>query len=430
MSLHDTLLQEEDSSVSSFTNGFSGKENDIISDLRIKSSVSIYEATLDIDDIVTSSFKKISRTNSLIGLTGLISEWGVVSAIHVLKLEDEDSYLLLDGLRRIFAAVRSGMNTITAKVWDFDDKEEGKTLANIISLAINRSERYTSKELWEQIKILEEVNNLEPNMIEFLLQLKSGDLMKIRDVMLSDIEYSEIRQNLMDGIFSIEQAYKKLTAERRKENRLLKEDAVSLDAGVDTGNDDREVEQRLSVDVVKDLLDLTNADLDGVSLEDMDRRGEIDGFNNVQDPHDRHPLDPKLKEAVLIRDNFTCKCCGLGGAQRLAVLVCHHVVEVAHGGPDSESNLVTLCVNCHLLLHSLAWGKVHVNLADLSESERKVFKNIFRYANIIIESYKRLKLSKEESTKEMRSAIRHPFPGEGLEDNKKAFAHAQSIKAQ
>ena len=124
----------------------------------IKSTIKVEAREIDIDDIVTSNFKKISRTDSVTGLAGVVAEWGVNSPIHVLALEDDDAYQLLDGLRRVFAALRSGQKKIHAMVWDFSDKTEGKELANIISLMVNRTQKYTPKEMWEQMKLLESVN--------------------------------------------------------------------------------------------------------------------------------------------------------------------------------------------------------------------------------------------------------------------------------
>lgn len=421
-------LEEEEETIedAGFGGAFEAEDHGINSALQIKSKISIKLDTIKVDDIITSNFKKIGRSDSLIGLSGVVGEWGVVTPIHVLKLQDEDSYLIFDGLRRVFAALRSGQTEVPAMVWDFEDKQEGMEKANLLSLMINRSQKFTSKEIWEQMQILEEVNGANPGLIEFLLQMHSGEAMKLKDVMLSDVEYSEIRNDLMDGITTIDAAYKKLCNERRKENRLAKEDALVLEGGIGADPDEVSDEQNLSVDAVKDLLDLTATDVSGESLEDLDRSDEARGGDHVQDVDNRHPLDPALKQAVLIRDKFTCQCCNLGGEQRLATLAVHHIIQVSQGGPDSEKNLVTVCVNCHLLIHSYAWGKIYVKLEELSETEKKTFKNIFKYGNVILEADKRIGRSKEQAMKVDRGAVRHPFPGEGLKGNKEAFAASQN----
>lgn len=405
-----------------------GEDMSLNSALQIKSKITIKEVKIKIEDIVTSNFKKVSREKTLIGLSGVVGEWGVVTPIHVLKLEEDNMFMLLDGLRRIFGAMRSGNTEITAQVWEFEDKQEGKEKANLIGLMINRSQRYKNKELWEQMQILEEVNGSSPGLIEYLLQMQSGDAMKLKDIMLSDIEYSEIRQDLMDDITTIDQAYKKLTAERRKENKLAKEDSLVLEGGVGSDPDEVSDEQHLSVDAVKDLLELTDVDVEDETLDSLNRSEEARGEEYVQDVNNRHPLDPALKQAVLVRDNFTCQCCGLGGEQRLATLAVHHIVEVSQGGPDSESNLVVVCVNCHLLIHSYSWGKIYVKLEELDEDEKRTFKNIFKYGNVIIEADKRIGRSREQAMKEGKGNLRHPFPGEGLKVNQEAFKNAEKIK--
>lgn len=425
MSTVETDVTLEDSEIEDA--GFGGdfgvgnSEEGLNSALQIKSDIAIKLETVEIDDLITSNFKKIGRKDTLIGLSGVIGEWGVTTPIHVLKLEEDGFYMILDGLRRVFGALRSGKKDIPAMVWDFEDKQEGKEKANLLSLMINRSQKFTAKEMWEQLQVLEEVNGASPGLIEFLLQMHAGEAMKLKDVMLSDVEYSEIREDLMMGVTTIDAAYKKLCAERRKENRLAKEDSLVLEG---IGADPNEVsdEQHLSVDDVKDLLDLTNLDVGDSSLEDLDRTSEARGEYNVQEVGDRKPIDPKIKQATMIRDGFKCRCCGIGGHEGwMGVLVYHHLIPVFLGGEDSENNGLTLCANCHLTLHLYSFGKVSVRLDELGEEEQKVFRNIFKFGNVIIEGMKRTKMNKDEAFKADAGSRRHLYPGEGLKDNKEAF---------
>lgn len=432
--LADSNVELEDMSFednSGVSDSFSGKltdEEGLNSALQIKSKITIKQQLINIDDIVTSSFKKISREKSLIGLSGVVGEWGVVSPIHVLALEEDGMYMLLDGLRRTFASLRAGRTEIPAMVWVFEDKQEGKEKANLLGLMINRSQKYTNKEIWEQMQILEEVNGATPGLIEYLLQLQPGDAMKMKDVMLSDIEYAPIRQDLMDGLLTIEGAYKKLTNERRKENRLAKEDALVLEG--DGGTADLETvsdEQQLSIDAVKEILDLTNVDIESETLESLNRSHEAGGEPYVQDPKNRRPLDPALRQRVLDRDNYTCQCCGIGGASYyLGILAIHHIVAVSQGGPDEEDNLVTLCINCHLLIHNYQFGKLYVDLKTLDEEEKTKFKKIFKYGNVLIEADKRLGRTKEQLKEEAKVVTKHPFPGENLKENTLAYNLSQS----
>ena len=52
----------------------------------------------------------------------------------------------------------------------------------------------------------------------------------------------------------------------------------------------------------------------------------------------------RLKDKIHLRDQYTCQCCGLVTMQ----LELDHIVNVAQGGNDDESNLQSLCPPCHL----------------------------------------------------------------------------------
>jgi len=56
---------------------------------------------------------------------------------------------------------------------------------------------------------------------------------------------------------------------------------------------------------------------------------------------------PYVRNAVLKRDDHTCKMCGC--AHELEV---HHIMHRQHGGSDHPYNLITLCRHCHDRVHS------------------------------------------------------------------------------
>lgn len=65
---------------------------------------------------------------------------------------------------------------------------------------------------------------------------------------------------------------------------------------------------------------------------------------------------PPVPWRILCRDHFACRHCGWAsrevnehGIEHYSPkgLEVHHIHHVAHGGNDHESNLITLCVNCH-----------------------------------------------------------------------------------
>ena len=51
----------------------------------------------------------------------------------------------------------------------------------------------------------------------------------------------------------------------------------------------------------------------------------------------------RLKEKIHLRDNWTCQHCRRVTTQ----LELDHIVNVAQGGTDDESNLQSLCPPCH-----------------------------------------------------------------------------------
>jgi 5-methylcytosine-specific restriction endonuclease McrA len=54
-----------------------------------------------------------------------------------------------------------------------------------------------------------------------------------------------------------------------------------------------------------------------------------------------------IRRRVKTRDGFRCRWCG-----RTTDLEVHHVLYVSQGGPDYDSNLITLCLRHHQEAHS------------------------------------------------------------------------------
>lgn len=402
----------------------------------ISSDVKKVEKEIPLDSIIVTSFKKTGRAESISGLTGVVSEWGVVTPIHVLAMEDEGSYQLLDGLRRVYAAMRAGEKKIRAIVWDFSDKREGKELANILSLMINRNQRYSPKEMWEQMKVLEQVNDATPGLIEYLLQMNAGDAMKLKDVMLADNDYDDYKDDLLNGKYTIEQAYKKLCNARKKEDKLEKEDKISVDAegmkDANTRNFDSDMlddgVERLSSDEVKELLEMQDLDrdVDEDDLESLDMTDDIRKDSMYQKVGERTFVDDSVKKATLIHDGNKCRCCGIGGPQWAGVLVYHHIIPVYAGGPDTVKNGATLCVNCHLTLHNYITGDVQVP-DDLDPEQEKIFKNIMKLGNVAIEASNKLGMKRDALKKANAKSKKHPMPNANVKINKEALAEAEQL---
>jgi len=54
------------------------------------------------------------------------------------------------------------------------------------------------------------------------------------------------------------------------------------------------------------------------------------------------------REAIKKRDGYQCRSCGADNRQ----LHVHHIVPLGAGGSNAKSNLITLCEDCHGIVHS------------------------------------------------------------------------------
>ncbi len=84
-------------------------------------------------------------------------------------------------------------------------------------------------------------------------------------------------------------------------------------------------------------------------LHEVDRKGFV---NRILPKQPRVRLDPKLydqlRKQVLCRDDWRCQVCG--SRQNLQV---HHKQLRSQQGDDDDSNLITLCADCHERKHRL-----------------------------------------------------------------------------
>ena len=431
---NDALDREYDAS-------FSGDER-ITNMLKLTSDAFTREyRTIKIVEIGITDPVKQGRKNTLTGLSGTVKEMGVLQPIHVMtveqEVEDDDyKYILLDGLRRIFAAKRNGDEEIDAIVWDFKDKDYGIDNALTISCLLNNNKRRKWEEIWNLYQVLEMQKSVSPGTIETLLQLEAGDAMKLKDVMLSD--YPEVKGALIDGSKDLEGCYKMLTKLRKEEDSLAKEDETGIsDMVEDTEElvDQSKEKPMLSEQDTKELLDLADnlEDLDNVEDDDFDDLNK--GETERQVVGDRHPLDPALKSAVLSRDNFRCKCCGFGGPAALGVLAVHHVIPVHCSGKDELGNLTTLCLNHHILLHIAErnGGKLQMTREEFdsySEEEQTALKKCLKLAKVAVEADKRRNMSLDDVKKATSDSIKHPMPGTDLKDNTKVYEKYKEESAE
>lgn len=413
-------------------------EEKILHLLKIESDAYTRELkTISISKIGSSEPIKKSRAKTKIGLTTTVRELGVMCPIHVMTTENygkenDDSaveaydYILLDGMRRIYGACKNGLKTIQAVVWDFKDKEKGREVALILGLVLNKTQHRSWEETWGLMQVLEIQSNasIVPGALDRLLDLQQGESMKLKDIMLSDDD--EAKTELLGEKKSLEQCYRILQRHRKEINLLEQED----NSGISDIEEAKEIVKSdsadnilLSDEEVKSLLDIDVETLPD-SIEDLNKTQEIRGIEK-QKVGERHPIDPAIKQARLIKDNFYCKCCGKGGQTYLGILVFHHKVPVSAGGPDTVDNGLTLCSNCHIRLHIYVDGDLILpDLETLEEAERMTLCNIMRYGNIAIKAYQLRNMNRKQIKEVNSSGRRHLMPGEGLKINEQAFNKA------
>lgn len=64
---------------------------------------------------------------------------------------------------------------------------------------------------------------------------------------------------------------------------------------------------------------------------------------------ERNKMTKKLREEILLRDNYTCKKCGLSRyVEPNLNLHVDHIIPIAKGGKTVKENLQTLCWKCNL----------------------------------------------------------------------------------
>ena len=59
----------------------------------------------------------------------------------------------------------------------------------------------------------------------------------------------------------------------------------------------------------------------------------------------------------------------------MTIIYCHHIVPLALGGKDEESNTMLLCMNCHTQTHSLIREEQKKHVEVIKLLSEKMIKN-------------------------------------------------------
>lgn len=423
----------------------------LVSEIQIdKGSFVITMATVSVSDIVIPTPIKDSRKETYLGLSRSVEELGVLVPIQIMVLEgyaeyveengsdegyDGPKYLLLDGLRRIFALKKNGLDRVNAVIYDFKDKDKGSDMVNILSLILNKVQKKSWSEIWYLYQVLESQSALSPGNIEYLLQLEPGDAMKLKEIMTRKSEFPEPAEDLLSKKKTLQQAYNQLNKLMKEQNLLAKEDVSGVsemeetEGVVQEGTDDK-----LSDDEVKEILDMESSFDGDLSEDDFD---ELMG-NNLPDDRqtvgERHPLDPALRAAVLQRDGYCCQITGRGKGLpapiALGILNVHHKIPVHCGGTDSMDNLITVCLDAHTLIHIIERNQGKLGMSKeqydaLDEEEQRFITGVMKIARIAVEANKRMGRSREQIRKDTADSIRFKMPGTAQKENMEAVAKSK-----
>lgn len=410
--------------VSEYEDAFDAEER-VSNALKVsKGDFTLDVGVVEFDSLLIPEPIKRGRKDSYLGLSTSVSEIGIIQPIHVMVTEgyadwvSEGSvgeyegykYALLDGFRRVWAGYKNGLTKVNAVIWDFKDKERGAELSLVLSLIINKAQRRSWSEIWTLYQILETQSALTPGTLEYLLQLEPGDAMKLKDIM--SCEYQEVKDDLISNKKTITQAYSALQKLRKEEDQLVKEDNQGIaDLEQAEGVISKGGNEILSNEEVKNILEMEDSFDGELSEEDFD---ELMG-NNIDDYRqevgERHPLDPRLRAAVLQRDNYTCQVSGVGAGLpaniALAVLQVHHKVPVHCGGTDTMDNLITVGQDAHTLIHVIErnMGKLGMSKAEfdaLSPKDQQFIKNVMSVARLAVEANKRQGKSRDQIRKDSK----------------------------
>ena len=405
---------------------------------------------VEITSLVLTEFDKKARFETKSGLTASIEDFGqVLTPIDVLAFPDIEGepaglYTLISGLRRVYGASRNGYKTIPAFVWTFADYEKAQRLVPLLGLVINKQQQHNYQEIWNSLSTLEHEYGLKFSQIERLYPyLESGDILKLKEVCSEADEYPTPKEELFAGKFTLDKAYKELTKLRKEKDTLAEEDSKGILSSTELGkeavvaedgssseensSESEDKGSKLTAEEVDELLEMGDNSMGTLTLESALEQAEAVDKGIVQDRKGDgdDDLTPEVKNKIKARDKMVCQCCSKDKIENqgafLSQLVVHHKVPVHAGGTDDEKNLITLCIGCHHLLHTmekmgtLTTDKEHLDTMD--EEFRRRILNAWSLAYIAIKAGEKKGYSRKERAKKAQESLGHKFPGQDIKND-------------
>lgn len=324
-----------------------------------------------VEYITVPEFKKNSRdpNGTLQGLTKQVQSMSTVVPVvltlteayykHLVSDKPVDEFMgqrfvLLQGLRRLFATLRVKAKTIPAVVQVFDNPEVINKRLDILSSVLQRSAKPNWAETYELVQRLADTHGFEYHEIDTLVGLGVGDALKLDDVM-KDEQYPEVKDTLEKK--DLKSAYSLLEKFRREDATLAAQDSVGLqdmDGQVDYGMQIQEGVQVSSQEEVTEALGYLPQD-------------EEEDSSSAQ-----LEVSAAVRDAVLDREDGQCWACGLGEfldsevfRQTLQVFPVSSslvqsdvdVKQVLQVQGEDVPAVLPLCPSCFALMS--IWAKTH-----------------------------------------------------------------------
>lgn len=81
------------------------------------------------------------------------------------------------------------------------------------------------------------------------------------------------------------------------------------------------------------------------------RAGKLQSLGNRRKQYGNCRFWGKLREQILLRDNYVCQECNLSFVDNTGFLHVHHKQRLVEGGSNDPTNLITVCRSCHTYIH-------------------------------------------------------------------------------
>lgn len=297
-------------------------------------------------------------------------------------------------------------------------------------------------ETWGLIQEVKKSIPISNRTLDSLFQLDNGDTNKLTEIMSCD--YPDIIDMVVSGKKTISQAYNALKKLWDEEDEGSRDDKIGVSdfdkehkvVGKDEDADDEEYgeqsspQQLLSDEEVSEILGMSDKHNDEELMDEYEGMLKEPPVE-VQDTKHRHPLDKDLKAETLVRDGYKCVCCGSGEGlpikYAISILQSHHIISVGNGGPDTKENIITVCPNCHTLIHTLLWNNGVFSKKDfesLPEKEKERMRKVLKYASADYKAAKKKGKSEKEIQEDNKNHQTFKMPGTDLHENEKALKEA------